>query len=363
MGPGCAGSCPSGFSVGDDERVTLWLSRHQVLLYVAAIVAAVVVGLLVPAAPALDVLVTPVLALLLLATFLAVPFRMLGRAARDIRFVSVLGVLNFVVVPAVVFGLSRFVAADDALLIGVLLVLLTPCVDYVIVFAGLAGGASDRLLAAAPLLMLAQLLLLPLYLLAFAGPEAVSVIEPGPFVEAFVWLILVPLIVAAIVQWLAGSGSGSGSGSKRRSRRQSFARGVLGVFEAAMVPLMMLTLFVVVASQIGPVAANLGRLAGLIPLYAAFVVVMVPLGCLAARLATLDVPSARALTFSGVTRNSLVVLPLALALPAAFDLAPLAVVTQTLVELVAMVALVRLVPRLLPARARGVSPSAPKPMA
>jgi ACR3 family arsenite efflux pump ArsB len=360
-------------SVGQDERVTLFLSRHQVLLYLAAIVVAVVVGLLVPAARALDVLVTPVLALLLLATFLAVPFRMLGRAARDIRFVSVLGVLNFVVVPAVVFGLSRFVAADDALLVGVLLVLLTPCVDYVIVFAALAGGASDRLLAAAPLLMLAQLLLLPLYLLAFAGPEAVSVIEPGPFVEAFVWLILVPLIVAAIVQWLAGSGqsasvqtgavdagksadaSVSASAAEVVSvraprRRQSFARGILSVFEAAMVPLMMLTLFVVVASQIGPVAANLGRLAGLIPLYAAFVVVMVPLGCLAARLAKLDVPSARALTFSGVTRNSLVVLPLALALPAAFDLAPLAVVTQTLVELVAMVVLVRLVPRLVRAR-------------
>lgn len=299
---------------------------------------------MVPGARALGVLVTPVLALLLLATFLAVPFRMLGRAARDIRFVSVLGVLNFVVVPAVVFGLSRFVAADDALLVGVLLVLLTPCVDYVIVFAGLAGGASDRLLAAAPLLMLAQLLLLPLYLLAFAGPEAVLVIEPGPFVEAFVWLILVPLIVAAVVQWLAGSGPGP------RGRGQTFARGILTVFEAAMVPLMMLTLFVVVGSQIGPVAANLGQLAGLIPLYAAFVVVMVPLGCLAARLARLDVPSARALTFSGVTRNSLVVLPLALALPAAFDLAPLAVVTQTLVELVAMVVLVRLVPRLLGGR-------------
>ena len=49
---------------------------------------------------------------------------------------------------------------------------------------------------------------------------------------------------------------------------------------------------------------------------------------------------------------SLLVLPLALALPAAFDLAPLAVVTQTLVELVAMVVLVRLVPRLVPARRR-----------
>ena len=35
-------------------------------------------------------------------------------------------------------------------------------------------------------------------------------------------------------------------------------------------------------------------------------------------------------------------------LPAAFDLAPLVVVTQTLVELIVMVVFVRLIPRLLP---------------
>lgn len=52
--------------------------------------------------------------------------------------------------------------------------------------------------------------------------------------------------------------------------------------------------------------------------------------------------------FSGVTRNSLVVLPLVLALPAAYDLAPLVVVTQTLVELIVMVVFVRVIPRLLP---------------
>ncbi len=40
-------------------------------------------------------------------------------------------------------GLSRFVAHDDALLVGVLLVLLTPCVGYVIVFTALAGGAAS----------------------------------------------------------------------------------------------------------------------------------------------------------------------------------------------------------------------------
>lgn len=115
-----------------------------------------------------------------------------------------------------------------------------------------------------------------------------------------------------------------------------------------MVPLMVVTLFTVVASQIRGVGERLPALAAVVPLFVAFAAVMVALGVVAARWARLDVPAGRALVFSGVTRNSLVVLPLTLALPASLDPAPLVVVTQTLVELGAMVSLVRLVPRLLP---------------
>ena len=50
--------------------------------------------------------------------------------------------------------------------------------------------------------------------------------------------------------------------------------------------------------------------------------------------------------FSGATRNSLVVLPLALALPAPLSLVPLVVVTQTMVELLGMVIYVKAIPRL-----------------
>lgn len=54
--------------------------------------------------------------------------------------------------------------------------------------------------------------------------------------------------------------------------------------------------------------------------------------------------------FTGATRNSLVVLPLALALPDALAVAAAVVVTQTLVEVIGMVVYVRAVPRLLPLR-------------
>ena len=58
--------------------------------------------------------------------------------------------------------------------------------------------------------------------------------------------------------------------------------------------------------------------------------------------------SARAAVFSATARNSLVVLPLAVAVADQAPLIPMAVVMQTMVELVGMVMLVRLVPRLLP---------------
>lgn len=307
-------------------------------LYLAAIALGAAIGLVAPAtAPTLEHAIEPVLMLLLFATFLGVPLVEVRRSFRDIRFLMTVLVANFVAVPVVAWGLSRFVADDRGLLLGVLLVLLTPCIDYVIVFTGLAGGARARLLAAAPLLMLVQILLLPLYLLIFVGPDVLDVIDVGPFAEAFLLLIVIPLTAAAIVQAIA--------------KRHRLGRLVEAPMAGAMVPLMMLTLATVVGSQISAVASQLGALVRVVPLFVAFVVVAVALGVLAGRVARLDVTGTRAVAFSLATRNSLVVLPLALALPTSLGIAPLAVFTQTLVELVAMVVLVRFVPRLVPSSA------------
>lgn len=312
--------------------VVSWWDAHQVPLYLVAIAVGTLFGLTVPAtAPSLERSINPVLALLLFATFLAVPLVEIGRGLRDVRFIGTVLVANFAVVPIIAFGLSRFVADDRGLLLGVLLVLLTPCIDYVIVFTGLAGGAQARLLAATPLLMLAQMLLLPVYLYLVAGPEVLDVVEVAPFVEAFVVLIVAPLTAAAVVQTV--------------SRRHRAGGVIENTMAAAMVPLMMTTLAVVIGSQIAAVGSEAVQLVRLVPLYAGFVILALVVGQVLSRGARLDVPATRAVMFSVTTRNSLVVLPLALALPESLGIAPLAVVTQTMVELIAMVILVRLVPR------------------
>lgn len=312
------------------------MERHQIPLYLGGLALGAVVGLAVPAiAPGAERAVTGVLALLLYATFLGLPIERIGGALRDRRFLGTLLLTNFVLVPLVVWPLSLLVADDRALLIGVLLVLLTPCIDYVIVFTGIAGGDAERLVAASPLLMLGQMLLLPAFLWMLAGEELARAIDLAPFLEAFAFLIVLPLLAAAL--------------TRRASGRSPLARRVGGGMQDAMVPLMVATLAVVVASQIAGVGDRLGDLLRTVPVYVLFAAAMGAFGLLAGRLARLDVPGRRALVLSGVTRNSLVVLPLALALPAAYALAPLAVVTQTLVELIVLVMLVRLVPRLVPA--------------
>lgn len=240
-------------------------------LYLAALALGAVAGLALPQrAGAFEAAVTPVLVALLYATFLGVPMARLRAAFTDGRFMAAILAVNFLIAPLVVLVLSRPLADAPALLVGVLLVLLAPCVDYVMVFTRLAGGAWSRTLAASPALMLLQIIVLPLGLTALAGSATISW---RPFAGAFVLMILTPLGLSALIMPAVGEG--------------------------------------------------VGRLLGQ------------------------DAPSRLALAFSGTTRNSLVVLPLALALPRGLEPAAIVVVTQTLVELVVMVAYTPMLPRLI----------------
>ncbi|MEU0099624.1 bile acid:sodium symporter [Streptomyces sp. NPDC006267] len=315
------------------------MERHQVAVYLAAMALGALLGLAAPSAgPGFEHLINPVLGALLFVTFLQVPAAELLRSLRDARFLSATLAVNFLVVPLVVAAMFAFLPADRAVRLGVLLVLLCPCVDYVIVFSGLAGGSARRLLAATPLLLVAQLALLPVLLYAFLGPRLADLVEAGPFLEAFAFLIVVPLALAWALQLWA--------------RRRESGRRVSGAASTTMVPLMAATLLTVVASQVPELGGNSTDVVAVVPFYAVFLVVMAFAGKAVARMFRLDVPGGRAVVFSGATRNSLVVLPLALALPEAYAVAAVVVVAQTLVEVLGMVLYVRAVPRLLPAQSR-----------
>ncbi len=316
-----------------------WLEQKQIPLYFATVLVAVAVGLSSSVfAEYAALAITPAIAMLMYAMFLQIPFLELRQAFGNRRFLGALLLANFVLVPLLVWLLTLPLAANKALLAGALLVLLTPCIDYVVVFTHLGKGDSRLVLASTPLLLLLQLLLLPIYLRLILGQEASTVIDVRPFVEAFALLIVLPLIAAVATELAAP--------------RSALLRHWSNGWAWLPVPAMAVVLLAVIGSQIARVVEQLALLAPLLPAYVAFALLAPALGFFSSRLFRLEIAATRAVMFSSSTRNSLVVLPLALALPETIrGLAAAAVITQTLVELIAELIYLRAIPRLVRARA------------
>jgi len=311
------------------QRWIDFLAEHQVLFYIAAIL----LGLL--ASPwDLEKMATPVLGLLMLSTFSALPLRRVRLAP---QLTALILVLNFLIVPCVVWALIQPVRGDHVLLIGITLVLLAPCIDYVVPFSGMAGAAHHRLLAITPLLFLLQMTLLSLLLPRLIGAEFVNS-AMGPMLRAVVGMLAIPLGCAWLLQRC-----------ERTSRHRSvgkIARHARITLDAAMVPLMMVTLFAITATYGADVFREGRELVPAVAIYVVFAVIMAMVGIVAVRVVNLRIDDGVAAVFSGVTRNSLVVMPIAFAFPDGFEAVPIVIVTQTLVELCVMVLFIKTAPYL-----------------
>lgn len=308
------------------------LERWQVAIYAAAIAAGAGLGLGVPAAGGwLAPGLWPLLALLLFATFLQLPLADLRTALRGGRELAALLAGNFLAVPLLVWVLLQWLPDDPSLRLGFLLVLLVPCTDWFTTFAHLGGGDGRLALAATPVLLLVQMVLLPFYLWWFLGPAAVAGMSAGPFLQVFAGVVLVPLLLAAWVE--------------RRARSSRLAARAVARSALLPVPLLGVVLFVIAAGEVHGVLAASGGLSRAVVLFAAYLIAAPAIAVAVARSFGLGAAATATIVFSLGTRNSFVVLPLALAWPGAGTIAGTVVVVQSLVELGGMLVLLSLVPR------------------
>lgn len=311
------------------------LEHHQIWIYGVSLLIGGMLGLVnTSLGNSLDWAISPSIAILLYAMFAQIPFLKLRESISNRRFMIALFIGNFIAVPIIVWVLTLFISLDTPILLGVCLVLLTPCIDYVIVFTQLGKGNEKLMLASTPILFVVQLLLLPLYLWLFIGEEMIGIVQIGPFLEAFLLLIVAPLLLALLTQWW---GQKSTAGAR-----------ALDMTAWLPVPFMALVLLVVVASQIGKVSSDFELIAPVIPIYVLFLLITPFVSRFIAYVSKLDKDAGRTLIFSVGTRNSLVVLPLALALPEDWAVLTAAViVTQTIVELIGELFYIKTVPKLI----------------
>ncbi|WP_137789282.1 bile acid:sodium symporter [Bacillus sp. E(2018)] len=308
------------------------LENQQIWIYVVSLLLGAFIGLRFEHfGTGLQWTISPLIAILLYGMFAQIPFLKLREAVSNVRFMLALLFGNFICVPIIVWILVSLFPQSPPILLGICLVLLTPCIDYVIVFTQLGKGNEKLILAATPLLFVVQMVLLPLYLWLFIGEEMISVVQIQPFLEAFFFLIVIPLLLAVLTQWWA--------------KKQTQGEKALELTAWLPVPFMAFVLIVVVASQIGKVYSDFDIIIKVVPVYVLFLIIMPIVSLLIARVFSLDIGAGRALIFSMGTRNSLVVLPLALALPESWrTLAAAVIVTQTIVELIGELMYIKTVP-------------------
>lgn len=311
------------------------LEEKQISIYIVTLIVSALVGLNWNNAHTLEKTIEPIIGILLYSMFCQIPFLELKQALKNKAFFKALLFGNFVLIPLLVWSLISLFPTAPTITLGIALVLLTPCIDYVIVFSHLGKANSKAVLASTPLLFIIQMLLLPVYLWVLLGKETIGIIEVPPFAKAFTYLIIIPFLCSIITQIAAKSNSTVG-------------KSVLNFSGWLPVTFMALTFFAVMGSQISVLYNNSDTILRVAHIYIIFAMIAPFIGKLSAKLFKADVQSSRAISFSTSTRNSLVVLPLALALPAPENqLVAVVIVTQTIIEILFELIYIKVIPTII----------------
>jgi ACR3 family arsenite efflux pump ArsB len=145
-------------------------------------------------------LIVPFLFLMLLALFINIPLNNLKSGFFNGRFALLSLIINFIWTPILAYLLGFiFLSYNTALWIGFIMLIVTPCTDWYLMFTELAKGNTKLSLSLLPLNLLLQLILLPIYLYLFTGIT-------GGFnlyllIESIVLVVVLPFILASLFKY------------------------------------------------------------------------------------------------------------------------------------------------------------------
>ena len=312
------------------------IEHYQIYIYFVALVLGILAGLTSQIFSIfLESVISIFIGILMFSMFSQIPFFNIRQNLFNTKYIIALILSNFIIIPIFVFTLIQLFEVSSApILIGLYLVLLTPCIDYVIVFTALGKGNAQYMLISTPILFVLQIILLPVYFTIFLNNEILSIIDVAPFINAFFTFIIIPLMLALLLQLL--------------SKKSNSMNRVLNLTAWLPELFMSLILFSVVGSQINKITNDLNIVLTVVPIYICFMIIAPIIGLFCGKLFRLDIPNLRTLAFSTSTRNALVVLPLALSLPNHWvTITTTVIITQTLTELIGELVYIKVIPNLI----------------
>mgnify|MGYP006424137539 CR=1 FL=1 len=298
------------------------VERYQSVLVAVGVVAGLTLGQVSGVPVIADRLILPLLMVMLFAAFAGIPLSRLRDAFGNRRVVGSSLVVNFVWSPLLAVGLGAVFLADyPTLRVGLLMLLVTPCTDWYLVFTDLADGDIPLATSLLPYNLILQLVLLPAYLYAFAG--RLVDLPLGPLVESVLLVLVAPLGLTAVARW----------GLVRTRGDAWFRKRFLARLGPVQVVFLALAIGAMFASQGEAVLADPGLLALLAVPVVAFYAVNLALGFAIGAASGFSYGELVCFDNTVLSRNSPTALAIAVAAFPTEPLIPLALVVGPLLEI------------------------------
>jgi ACR3 family arsenite transporter len=153
--------------------------------------------------------IVPLLMVMLYGLFLSINASEVKSSFLNVKFSLTNILINFIWTPILAYFLgSLFLAGQLPIWIGFVMLMVTPCTDWYLIFTGVAKGNVPLSTSVLPVNLLLQVLLLPVYLLVFFGKS--GNVELSTIVESILLVLVVPFVLAFLTKKFVNNRSKAG---------------------------------------------------------------------------------------------------------------------------------------------------------
>ena len=262
-----------------------------------------------------EYMITPFLMVMLFLVFLQIPLKDILKSFKNLKF-------TLIWTPFLILVLGRLFFVDHPeLLIGYIMLMVTPCTDWYLIFTGISKGNVALGSSILPLNLVLQLVLLPVYVFLIGGSSVDM--NTMQLVKGVVSTLIIPLLCAIIIRKIIINKIGQEDFEEKVATKACDYQGYF--LNAAIVSMF--------ASQGKILLENIQVLLILLIPVLLFFVINFCVGRLVGRVMKLNYEDSVALNLTTLARNSPIALAIAVATFPDRPLISLALIIGPLIEL------------------------------
>ena len=175
------------------------IGKLQPVIIITAALLGLLLGAVTPFGSVSSSLIEVFLMMLLYILFLSIDLKQIRKSFTNVRFTLSAVIINFVFTPLFGYVLGKFFFPGSLdIRIGLLMLLVTPCTDWYLVFTGLSKGNVELGMSILPLNLILQIVLLPVYLLVLIGSEVTM--DVGSLISSVAIVLVIPFVLAYITK-------------------------------------------------------------------------------------------------------------------------------------------------------------------